>query len=519
MVAAGTHTTLHASVQSTTVETRELTWDGAALGDSGQKLADALAANPEIRSIQVSRCCADSVRVVAGALGTLHAIEDVVLAGEGLSDEPACVLLAQAVGACASLRRLHLEGALGDQAGVAIATALERHTGLQVLDVMGDKSLIGNGTGVAMAQALRANASLRTLRLAGVGIGLDTGMVLAEALRGNSTLEQLLIAGCGAGAGDAFAAALVELLGVNTTLKSLAIENHRLSDADFAALAEVLRVRGPLESLQLICAGIGNETGVSIAKGLASNSTLTFLCIDGLHIDDDTLLAVAVALRSNTRLRRLVVQNPCLQLGMSSSASEALGAALAVNSTLRSLKLAFGHAGGEPLCSALAAALSRNASLTALELQGEGLDEAAVAALAQGLSTNATLKHLRLHSSLLGLPESPEEEPEPAVLLESPSVGVGPTASLRGGAVSGRSGGTFGVHGTQVLTALARNRELCEYWRLVAWIARKGASAREAVGAMTEAGFHLAVFSFFLPRGAPWPSVKKRRSDSCSERS
>lgn len=463
-------------------------------------LANYLTVNTKITSLKVATNSEDFLALLAGVVMKNTTIEDLGIESNALCDS-VCIALSEAVGVNKVLRRLHLDcfvsGMLGDAGGMAIAAAVGVNSTLQALHIQGSSCMIGDPTGIAMARALMRNRSLRTLRLAGQPLGDAAGVALSAALRANQTLEHVVLAGRGIGKTADFATAMASTLRVNAILKSLAIENHHMSDTAGAALGGVLQADGALESLRVICAGIGSETVVALANGLKANSHLKELHIDGLHIREDAVVAMAAALEVNRGLLRLSLSNPCLQIGVGVEVGNALSRVLRANATIRSLKLSV-EAFGEETCMRMAEGLRSNAALHELHLHGDGVGQEALSSLSTALESNVMLKHLHVgEPSVWSFLDDAWNSPEAAAVPHT----HGREAAL--GEISAR-----------IDAALERNRMLPEYWRLLVWLTRKTVSPRalRAVAAMTEEGFRQSVFAFFLP---PCPVLPRMRARNC----
>jgi len=412
-------------------------------------------------------------------------IEDLVIESNAL-DDSACIALAEAVAVNRVLRRLHLDcmakGTLSDMSGIVMAAAVRSNSTLKVLNILGSSCAIGDDTGSAMADAMAGHQALNSLRLAGQNLGDESGVAMAKALKVNNALEHVLLAGRGICSTSEFTFEMIDALRTNTTLKSLTVENHHVSDEAGATLAQILDAGSSLESLRVVCAGIGDHTGAAMAEGLRSNSTLKELLLDGLNIDDATLLSVAAALEVNTHLTSLSLINPCLHIGVCSELFVAVERALTTNTTLRSLTLSVGYL-GDDLCIVVAEALKVNTTLHSLELHGVGIGTSTVNAMAVALRSNATLKSLQLN--WVGPGTEVEKERNEENMLGGPETWQWTTTTP----------------GSEICAALARNAGLPEQWRLLAWLSRNSTvpSVRALVAAMTEEGFQRAVFAYFLP--------------------
>ncbi|CAK0884782.1 unnamed protein product, partial [Prorocentrum cordatum] len=262
----------------------------------------------------------------------------------------------------------------------------------------------------------------------------------------------------GAGRRGALAGALKR----NTALKTLLVQfGHGLGFVD--SLAAALRSNAAVESVELLARDRGSlfmeAAGVRLMKGLEANSRLRKLCVDGLPLKERGAAALGRMLGTNGTLRSIRIHG----LDAEVRAGEVLAGALRVNTSLRVLKLEDVASGYGALGVALAEALRGNRALETLRLscaETRGAEEACVRrAFERALEANTTLKSL----------------------------------ALPGRDSDGR-----------LAASVERNRALPRHRWHLRLVARHSSDAavRAAVEAMSESGFCLSVFAFFVPRAA-----------------
>lgn len=194
------------------------------------------------------------------------------------------------------------------------------------------------------------------------------------------------------------AAALGQMLAVNTTLSTLTLSRNALGDDGVAAL--LAGVRGnpqpALQSLLLTDAGI---SGAALDH-FAALLELPTCSLQSLQLSFNSLEAAGTAffdaLARNTSLKKLYLKD----CNLGDAHVTALGEALKLNSTLEEVDLsdnALTSAG----CVALAQGLESNSALKSLTLSNNKCADTGATLLAQSLTANKTLANLDLSKNEL----------------------------------------------------------------------------------------------------------------------
>ena len=207
-------------------------------------------------------------------------------------------------------------------------------------------------------------------------------------------------------------AAVAELMRV---LASLSLRENELTDGEGLKMFAALQTNTTLAKLDLGGNNLGAESGKAMVEVLKTNTTLRTVALDGAVLSIAELTSAAGIMLSEKRLgnasglviAHLISRNRSLthldlggnQLGAESG--KAMGEALQTNTTLKQLSLQnnkMGDAGG---CE-LAMALQTNTTLTQLDLGGNNLGAESGKAMAEVLKTNTTLTQLSLKNNYLG---------------------------------------------------------------------------------------------------------------------
>ena len=215
------------------------------------------------------------------------------------------------------------------------------------------------------------------------------------------------------GIDDAGVSCLVDAVGTDGPLTELVLYGNGLVITGAQALADALRIpNGSLSRLAIHSANALDECCTAVlADALRSNATLRRLELHYSSVGAAGVVALADALRTNTGLEILNLQGALVTAGATGvagatsstsvgAALTALGDALAVNTSLKTLILSHNELGAEG-CRVLAPSLA-GCSLRSLSLTDVGMDDAGAIAIAHGLRENRSLSTLDVRLNNIG---------------------------------------------------------------------------------------------------------------------
>jgi Ran GTPase-activating protein (RanGAP) involved in mRNA processing and transport len=322
-----------------------------------------------------------------------------------------------------------------------LANGLKDNTVLKKLDL--SENELDDDDIQAVAHALRHNSSLVALNLSGNMIMSGGEAALAQLLQLNSTLELLGLNSCGLRDTSAL---IGPSLGVNTTLKHLAISGHALCSKAIQALAHGLCTNATLETLfgwsskprkhtaqlckalvtppslvhvELTCKSMGEEDMAHVTKALLlANTRLKSLQICCKRITEQAARLLWDALAHNTSLLRLSCEDVDL-----SRATPSFLTFLKVNTTLTTLRMECVNAHvatGDATVPNLVRALRHCQNLRSFHMEVRQADvdfrdtDGALLALAEALRMNPMLTHVALFTSYF---EPNRPQPSQAAVL------------------------------------------------------------------------------------------------------
>jgi Ran GTPase-activating protein (RanGAP) involved in mRNA processing and transport len=275
-----------------------------------------------------------------------------------------------------SIEQLCLESCLvSARAGPALAAMLRVNTRLTLLDLCAN-SLHGEGL-VCIAEALYHNRALRTLLVADNHIDAAAAAVLQQLLERNATLTSLDLSSNELRSAGALAIGLA--LRVNSTLRVLSIRDNSLGDADAVEADDDAAAAARLGALETLLSALAHNAALE-ELDLSCNSL-------GAHwvacCDFRSLLGAREDVRANTE-----------------SCMAKLGAALAVNSTLRRLVLRRNNLADSSMCE-LAAGLAVNRSMLDIDVEANEVRVEGLRVLFGALRQNSVLQSLNIRQNLL----------------------------------------------------------------------------------------------------------------------
>lgn len=222
---------------------------------------------------------------------------------------------------------------------------------------------VSNARAAALAEMLKINTALRHLNLAYMKMGPIGVVRISDALKTNSALHSLILQENFLG--HVGAIAMADMLKTNTTLKVLNLKHAFYSAEGVLCILRALKTNASLQKLDLReCLYWGlHAVGMvaAIAEMLQTNRTLQCLYIDTPNGHDIT--CIAEALETNNCLQKLRLHCPLTLPGLF-----AIAEMLKTNTTLRCLHLGNGYAPDQAGIRAIAKALEENRTLQTLSL-------------------------------------------------------------------------------------------------------------------------------------------------------
>ncbi|KAJ9445997.1 RAN GTPase-activating protein 1 [Diplonema papillatum] len=305
-----------------------------------------LAANWSLTSLELTRCHVDEAG--ASALGEALLVNH-TLRYLGLSHNP-----------------------LGDNGCSAVAEALGENQAVEVLDL--SFCYIGDFGALALAQMLEAQLEVTERK--------KCGEIRSLLLEGNRV-------------GKPGAAALSAALEQTIKLKTLNLAKNRLREAGAAALAAGIGKNGSLHTLNLGQNDINGTGGAALVAAFAENSSLT-----AVNLQRNRLGAAVVPLAAltnvKTHLRDLNLEATCLDCGVVESFFKE-----AYSPSLLCLTMA-GNALADAGVLVLATAV-QGFSLRYLNLANVGMTAVGAAGLARALSIMPCLQTLQVDGNEIGV--------------------------------------------------------------------------------------------------------------------
>jgi len=386
--------------------------------------------------------------------------------------------LAEALAAHPTLEMLSVAAReFPDNAGQELVRGVCRSQSLKIFTLKAD--YLAEDTVFALADGLADGAAtLEGVAISGSFSEDGLGPVFQDAVTKSSTLQSLCLEGDRIG--DEIGSAIASALASGSKLRELTIHGDEVSDATCVALASALLNNSSLLSLKLEGPAIGDIAGSALAETLHSNNTLVLLEIFGGNVSDSTGNVLAAMLAMNKTLKSLAVQ-AIRSTGLASAGCQAFAKTLAENDTLQVLDVT---ASGLGDCDGLADMIRRNRALRSLTIRGQ-IKDSGCKLLAAALHDNRALAAFHLHDHSLTAesirPLANAFQSNPLIMWSQITVQGWPSSKVK--------------------AALERNRELPNAWRHIAMLAKKseGYTIKAAVDSMTEQGFRLKVFSFFMP--------------------
>lgn len=274
----------------------------------------------------------------------------------------------------------------------------------------------------ALSKSLKTNNSLQALYLGWNEIGATGAQNLAESLADNGSLQTLVL--CNNDIGDQGAQDLAKNLASNTALSVLDLSSNNITDEGAETLAQLLETG---ENTTLVELNLeGNTISILILKRinicLERNRKLAFKALvdrirnnqlipgdineDGVldlrekELTDADAQALGLALATNTTVKRLDITN---NNNIGTEGAKKLIEGLKDNKTLSSLEIHYIKDSKGEFIKTLADVLETNTTLLPLEVEGveySDIDDESLIALIDVLETNPTLTRSEFASFL-----------------------------------------------------------------------------------------------------------------------
>ncbi len=299
------------------------------------------------------------------------------LSNNSLGDLGVLPILQGAVRVIPSLRVLNLSANnIGSDGANNIATVLTANQTLWSLELgsapnASRKNHIESKAAAALAQSLMKNKALSHLGLRGNPIGKGASTTIA-------------------------ADSLGALLAKSKTLTSLSVEETSLGGRGCNVILQALNQNKHFRHLNLGGNNAGPDTGAFVAEILGTNSSICSLRLQNNSIGEG-VLDFHTALASNRSLVILDLEAN----GIGDQGCEAVASVLARNRTLTNLNLASNNI-SETGARTLAFAIQSNPVLSSLNLNGNPIKNSAAVAFAEALVNNNALLTLDLCSCKIG---------------------------------------------------------------------------------------------------------------------
>lgn len=221
---------------------------------------------------------------------------------------------------------------------------------------------------------------------------------LAAAIAANATLEELYLSGHKLGVEGL--QAFGDCLAANATLRQLCVGHDELGDAGVKLLCDGL-ARNPRSGLQvwdLEFKGLSHDGVAALGALLAVNSSLTTLTLARNQIGDEGMTHLVAGLTANGQSKLAVLH--LTDVSVTGAGLDSLAELIeSPNCSLETLALSFNDLSGAS--TRFFEALGANSSLRTLHLKDCHLATSHADALSAALAHNATLKELDLSDNLL----------------------------------------------------------------------------------------------------------------------
>ncbi|MBM3617148.1 MAG: hypothetical protein FJX23_01225 [Alphaproteobacteria bacterium] len=194
--------------------------------------------------------------------------------------------------------------------------------------------------------------------------------------------------------GMAAAKALGEALAVNTSLKSLSVENHNLGDEGVAYLAEALHKNSTLEDLNLRNNAISPKGMKLLAEAIAGHPKLHSVNLGRNNIGDEGVGILMDAMKPHSALRYLFIDENHITAEGGKRAAQALREGAPPLAHLNISRNGMASEGSI----AIAEAMRENRSLHTLHIQGNHTDDETTRRVSSILRSSGNTNLFHLHT-------------------------------------------------------------------------------------------------------------------------
>ena len=210
---------------------------------------------------------------------------------------------------------------------------------------------------------------------------------------------------------DSHAVLLAETLSTNTLLKNLKLYYNRLTHASGPSFEYMLRINTNLSHLDLGCNQLSDQGACAIMRGLSFNTALVHLNLSRNELTERCALEIGRMLQMNKCLTHLYIgENSFGDEGVRALFDpDNTGTVLSKNKTLTHLDLNNVRMQNDAAIQ-LATLLRINSSLTNLNLQGNDIGVEGMGAFVEALRVNTTLLELSYYEGMGGGAYDREED-------------------------------------------------------------------------------------------------------------
>ncbi|EGD73826.1 hypothetical protein PTSG_05519 [Salpingoeca rosetta] len=167
-----------------------------------------------------------------------------------------------------------------------ISKMLQVNSALKILSLRGNK--IGRAGNLSLASVLQVNQTLESLDVGETDADCSAVIAYAAALAGNTALKSLnldrLVSFTQQEEGTVH---IAEMLKQNTTLTSLSMQKHGMTDFGVGRLCQALKDNATLATLDLSCNKITRDGAAELGRVLQTNTSLRSLQLNNNSLEDE----------------------------------------------------------------------------------------------------------------------------------------------------------------------------------------------------------------------------------------
>jgi serine/threonine protein kinase/Ran GTPase-activating protein (RanGAP) involved in mRNA processing and transport len=362
-------------------------------------LADALQVNTAIKTVNLRDSGIHSIGALAlaAAFKINTAVTELQLSSNSIGPGGASSL-AEAIKVNSAITIFYLDSnAIGDSGAAALAEAFKVNSAITTVDLADND--IGEAGAVSLAEALKLNFAITSLRLDGNAIPPEWVAAFAW-LTGNARNRS---AACNGSGIVSQPSGKCECSGLPVLGSGPTCADKTVCSAKDLGLAEIqtnessaLLVPSRCRILQLQGAGLGPAGAAALADVLTMNSVITWVDLNENGIGDAGLIMLAEAFKLNSAVTSIDLSRN----GIGPVGAAALAEALKVNAVISSVNLHDNQIGDEG-ASLLASAFKVNTALTGVGMRLNSIGDEGAASLAEALQMTNAIKSVNLKNNKL----------------------------------------------------------------------------------------------------------------------